>query len=44
MVWWEIFSHLPIRVSFTQTVEVDRNHTHKYAGNSIVQILAIVET
>ena len=37
MVRWEFFSHLPMKVfrdPECRNVEMEKNHTHKYAGNS----------
>ena len=35
MVRWEIFSHLTMKFAVTQSIEVDQNYTHKYAGNAV---------
>ena len=35
MVRWEIFPTSPWRFAVTQSIEVDQNYTHKYAGNAV---------
>ena len=42
MEWWEIFSHLTMKVCRDQNVEVEQNYIHKYAGNAVSRCLTSV--